>query len=63
MAKNSIKIGGKLYYPEDTGYTKLKAKSKADKLRNQGYNVRVIKDKDYGDGSSYALFRRHKGKK
>lgn len=52
------KIGGKRFYKEDSGYTPLKAKSKASALRKEGYNVRTVRD---GSGN-VTLYRRHKGK-
>jgi len=55
---NKRTFNGKAYLLVDSGYpNRMKAKSDAVKMRQEGYNVRIVKD----PGSrTYSLYRRHK---
>jgi hypothetical protein len=56
MAANKRKFDGKVYLLVDSGYpNRLKAKSAANQERQDGYNVRIIKDSD----GRYSIYRHH----
>lgn len=58
---NRKRFNGEIFLLHDSGYpNKFKAKSDAIKLRNQGYNVRVVHTPSSKNYHEYSLYRRRR---
>ena len=52
------RFNGKTYYLQDRWYSAMQAKSKAARLRRDGYLVRVVREREGDRG--YSIYRRHR---